>query len=232
MAEPASVSRRHRILPSTTTHRLEAFSDGVIAIAITLLVLNLQVPDVKDGGLFDALVDDWTSYAAFVLSFAVIGIMWVSHHSMFERIVTVDRPLMFLNLILLMGIAFLPFPTSLLATYVREEGSNAHVAAAMYSTAMLAIGLAFLGMWVRLGRRPELLIEGIAPERVQAAIRKSLVGPAVYAVTIGLAFVSAAACFVVYALMTVYFALGPSSRVATPEEQAAAAEAAAEAAGE
>jgi len=204
---------------SPTTQRLEAFSDGVIAIAITLLVLTLHVPHVKDGRLFDALVDDWTSYAAFVLSFAVIGIMWVSHHSMFERIKAVDRPLMFLNLVLLLGIAFLPFPTSLLATYVRDGGSNAHIAAATYSTAMLAIGLAFLGMWARLARHRELLVDGISPERMRLAVRRSFVGPIVYGATIGLAFISAAACFVVYALVAVYFAKGPSSRVATPDEQ-------------
>jgi uncharacterized membrane protein len=189
----------------------------VIAIAITLLVLTLHVPKVQDGKLFDALVDDWTSYAAFVLSFVVIGIMWVSHHSMFERVKAVDRPLMFLNLILLLGIAFLPFPTSLLATYVREGGSNAHIAAATYSTAMTAIGLAFLGMWARLARHPELLVDGIPPERVRLAMRRSLVGPVVYGLTIGIAFVSAAACFVIYALVAVYFAKGPSSRAVTPD---------------
>ncbi len=204
-------------LSTPATQRLEAFSDGVIAIAITLLVLTLKVPNVKDGRLFDALVDDWTSYAAFVLSFIVIGIMWVSHHSMFERIKAVDRSLMFLNLLLLLGIAFLPFPTSLLATYVREGGENAHIAAATYSVAMTAIGLAFMLMWVHLYRKPELLVDGIPRERVRQAVRRSFVGPAVYAATIGLAFVSAAACFVVYALIAVYFAKGPSSRVATPE---------------
>jgi uncharacterized membrane protein len=209
------------LLPSTTTQRLEAFSDGVIAIAITILVLTLEVPHVEDGQLFDALLDEWASFAAFVLSFSTIGIMWVSHHSMFERIVTVDRPLMFVNLVLLLGIAFLPYPTTLLAEYLRDEGSNAHIAAAVYSTAMVAIGLAFLAMWVRLAQRPELLIEGISPERVRLAIRRSLVGPVVYGITIGLAFVSAYACFAIYILMAGYFAMGPSSRVATPAEQAA-----------
>jgi len=218
-----SVFSRGPNVPSTTTQRLEAFSDGVIAIAITLLVLTLEVPKAKSGGLFDALVDDWTSFAAFILSFVVIGIMWVSHHSMFERIATVDRPLMFLNLLLLLGIAFLPFPTSLLAAYVRHESTNSHIAAAIYSTAMLGIGLAFLGMWIRLERRPELLVAGIPPERIRLAVRRSFVGPIVYGATIGLAFISAAACFVVYGLVAVYFAMGPSSRVASPAEEAARA---------
>ena len=72
--------------PSATTQRLEAFSDGVIAIAITLLVLQIRVPHVKNGSLLDALLHQWPSYVAFVISFVVIGIMWVSHHSMFEKI--------------------------------------------------------------------------------------------------------------------------------------------------
>src|SRR5688572_6129488 len=165
-------------IPGTTTERVEAFSDGVIAIAITLLVLTLQVPDSKDGDLLDALLDQWPSYVAFIISFVVIGIMWVSHHSMFERIATVDRPLLFLNLLLLMGIAFLPYPTSLLARYVSDGGANSHIAAAMYSTTMVGIGLVFLGMWAQLARRPEL-IPGIPPDRVRKALAKSMVGPIV-----------------------------------------------------
>ena len=139
---------------AATTERVEAFSDGVIAIAITLLVLTLKVPNVEKGGLFDAIIDDWTSYAAFVLSFAVIGVMWVSHHSMFERIATVDRPFLFLNLFLLMAIAFLPYPTTLLARFIQDGGNDAHIAAAMYSINMVAIGMMFLSMWAWLARRP------------------------------------------------------------------------------
>jgi uncharacterized membrane protein len=197
---------------ATTTERVEAFSDGVIAIAITLLVLTLKVPNTKKSGLFDAIIDQWPSYAAFILSFAVIGVMWVSHHSMFERIVSVDRPLLFLNLFLLMAIAFLPYPTTLLARFVGEAGDDGHIAAAMYSVNMVAIGLMFLGMWAWLARNPQLLAEEITQDRVRAAMARSMVGPIVYGITIGLAFVSAEACFVIYALVTVYFALGPSAR--------------------
>ena len=104
----------------TTTDRLEIFSDAVIAIAITLLVLDIRVPQAPQGQLLHALGRQWPSYAAYVLSFAVIGIMWVSHHSMFERIREIDRGLLFSNLLLLLGIAFLPFPTPLLAEYAAE----------------------------------------------------------------------------------------------------------------
>jgi uncharacterized membrane protein len=204
--------------PSSTTDRLEAFSDGVIAIAITLLVLEIRVPHSRQGNLFDALVDQWPSYIAFTLSFVVIGIMWVSHHSMFERIAAVDRGLLFINLLLLLGIAFLPFPTDLIATYVREGGSNSHIAAAIYSSTMVFIGVAFAWMWLHLVHRPWLLVPGIPPERTRTAFKRSLVGPAVYLGTVGLAFISAAACFVVYAFMAAYFIAGPSSKVVTPSD--------------
>src|SRR5215510_9015593 len=92
--------------PSTTSERLEMFSDGVIAIA--MLVLEINVPHKQQGDLLDALAEQWPSYVAFVLSFVTIGIMWVSHHSMFERIGLVDRKLLFINLLLSLGIAFLP----------------------------------------------------------------------------------------------------------------------------
>jgi len=207
-----------RRLPSSTTHRLEAFSDGVIAIAITLLVLEISIPHAGPGGLWDALIDQWPSYAAYLLSFVVIGIMWVSHHSMFERIATVDRRLLFLNLLLLLGIAFLPFPTALLAQYVREGGSNSHVAAAIYSANMAIVGVAFWLMWVHLYQRPHLLVSGIDRSMARGAMHKSLVGPIVYTLTIGLAFISAVACFVVYGLIALYFAAGPSSKAATPDD--------------
>ena len=211
-------------VPGTTTERVEAFSDGVIAIAITLLVLTLKVPETEDGGLFDALLDQWPSYVAFIVSFVVIGIMWVSHHSMFQRIASVDRPLLFLNLLLLMGIAFLPYPTELLARFVADGGADSHIAAAMYSTTMVGIGLVFLAMWVQLARRPELLVPGIDPDRVKTAIAKSMVGPIVYGLTIGLAFISPEACFLVYAGVAVYFARGPSARAITPDEPPTPAE--------
>jgi uncharacterized membrane protein len=208
-----------RRAPSATTHRLEAFSDAVLAIAITLLVLEISVPESRSGHLFDDLLDAWPSYVAFILSFVVIGIMWVSHHSMFERIARVDRGLLFTNLLLLLGIAFLPFPTALLASYAEDGGSNASVAAAVYSGTMVAIGLAFTGMWMYLDRHRDLLIEGIDPALLGRSVKRSFVGPVVYALSIGLAFVSAVACFFVYAGVAIYFAWGPSSRILHPHSQ-------------
>jgi uncharacterized membrane protein len=193
--------------PGSTTARLEAFSDGVIAIAITLLILEVKIPHVRAGNLASALGDQWPSYAAYVLTFIVIGIMWMNHHRAFELIARTDRGLLFVNLFMLMGIAFLPFPTALLADYVVDGGGNAEVAAAIYSATMTIIGLTFLGIWLYLDRHPELLAPGVDPAIIPGSIRRTLPGPVLYGTSIALAFVSPEACLVVYALLAAYFAV-------------------------
>ena len=96
--------------------RLEAFSDGVFAIAITLLVLEIVVPHVEEPGeLGQALLDLWPSYLAYATSFLTIGIMWINHHTVFRQLGEVDHRFLFINLGLLMCISFVPFPTTLLA---------------------------------------------------------------------------------------------------------------------
>ncbi|MFE5588155.1 TMEM175 family protein [Kitasatospora sp. NPDC056531] len=123
--------------------RVEAFSDGVFAIAITLLILDIKVPKVgENGSLWQALGQQWPSYAAYVVSFLVIGIMWVNHHQVFSYVARVDRPLMFLNLLMLMVVAAVPWPTAMLAEYLREDRAS-HTAAAIYSLVMVAIAFAF-----------------------------------------------------------------------------------------
>jgi uncharacterized membrane protein len=127
------------------TGRLEAFSDGVFAIAITLLVLDLAVPArnrSEPGGLAAALGHQWPSYFAYLVSFLIIGIIWVNHHTVFDTVRLVDRPVLFANLALLLVVSALPFPTRLLAEYL-TAGYDSHVAAAIYSAAMLTMGLAF-----------------------------------------------------------------------------------------
>ena len=113
---------------AVSTGRLEAFSDGVIAVAITLLVLNIQVPAIHPHGppgecrtLGCALARQWPVYAAFVTSFLTIGIIWINHHVMIRRLGEPDHMILFLNLLLLMSIAVLPFATNLMATYLKRE---------------------------------------------------------------------------------------------------------------
>jgi uncharacterized membrane protein len=197
--------------------RLEAFSDGVMAIAITLLILDVKVPDVDEGqSLSEALAHQWPSYAAYVLTFFVIGIMWVNHHYLFERVRVVTRSLLFLNILLLMAVAALPFPTALLATYLKQ-GDNSHIAAAVYGINMTIISLSFTMLWLHLARHDELMVEGANAQDAMAALRGGLVGGVVYAATVVLAFISAQACLVVWALLAVYFMVwrgrsGPASR--------------------
>src|SRR5215211_1586279 len=101
--------------------RLEAFSDGVFAIAITLLVLDIHVPTPQPGAnLADELGAQWPSYAAYVVSFLTIGIIWINHHAMFRRAREVDHGIMTLNLLLLLCVGVLPFTTALMAAYLKE----------------------------------------------------------------------------------------------------------------
>src|SRR4051812_48848241 len=121
-----------------TKGRLEAFSDGVMAIAITLLTLDLPVPTPEntDGpwhGLWSALGHDWPKLAAYVVSFAIIGIIWVNHHGLMNRVAVIDRTLLFINLLLLLVVAAIPWSTSLFAEFLLEGGTDAHVAAAVFS---------------------------------------------------------------------------------------------------
>ncbi|MGZ4757952.1 MAG: TMEM175 family protein, partial [Acidimicrobiales bacterium] len=166
------------LLPSVghTSSRLEAFSDGVLAIAITLLILQVGVPDADPGGLGSALAHQWPSYAAYALTFLVIGIMWVNHHELFDGIAVVTRTLMFLNLFLLLAIAFLPFPTALMAQYLRE-GENSHIATAVYGGTMALIGLGFVGLWFYLSRHPDLRVEGLDAEDARQSMVRALPGP-------------------------------------------------------
>ena len=102
---------------ASETARVEAFSDGVFAIAITLLILDVHVPAPGLGPLRTALARQWPTYIAFLISFAFIGIMWVNHHRLFNHIRRSDNTLMFLNLLLLLGVCVVPFPTALLAAH-------------------------------------------------------------------------------------------------------------------
>ncbi|MFC4884932.1 TMEM175 family protein [Streptomyces beijiangensis] len=153
--------------------RLEAFSDGVFAIAITLLILEIKVPEHAGGELWKALGEQWPSYAAYVVSFLVIGIMWLNHHQIFRFVARVDRTLMFLNLLLLMTVAALPWPAALLATYLRE-GSASHVAAAVYSGLMVVMALTFQAVWWHLTKTGHLFDDRVDALAARATLPQAL----------------------------------------------------------
>jgi uncharacterized membrane protein len=189
-----------------TTTRLEAFSDGVFAIAITLLVLDLHVDrGLPAGVLGGRLLHAWPSYASYVVSFLVIGIIWVNHHAMFHHIDRVDRPLLFLNLTLLLFVVAIPFPTALLAEYVREGGANSHVAAAAYSVTMFGMAISFGGEWLWAVRKHGLLGERTDLAKARSTILRFTAGNVVYLGLIGLAFVSAPLTLALHFLLALYY---------------------------
>jgi uncharacterized membrane protein len=191
-----------------STTRVEAFSDGVFAIAITLLVLEVKVPEVERGtGLAHEMLRLWPSYVAYAVSFLTIGIMWVNHHAAFERIAVADRGLLFRNLFLLGSVSFLPFPTAVLARYLRDGGANARTAAVAYGLAMMVIGSSFAWLWQHLRRHPELLVADATAAGVQRAFVRSAVGPLVYLVATGVAAIAPVGALAIYGAVAAYFAL-------------------------
>jgi uncharacterized membrane protein len=187
-----------------TKSRLEAFSDGVFAIAITLLIIDVKVPPI--GGresLRHALAQQWPHYAGYAISFLVIGIIWVNHHRTFDRIARINGPLSFLNLALLAAVAFLPFTTGLIAEYVRQGGGDSHVAAAVYSANMLAMALTFNAIWIY-SDRAKLHDLG---DDVRVRQRRSFIGTPLYSAMIGLSFVSAPLTLALHALVAAFYAV-------------------------
>ena len=125
---------------------MEAFSDGVFAIAITLLILDIKVPKVApDQHLWSALGQQWPSYAAYVVSFLVIGIIWLNHHTMFGYVARVDRGLVVINLLLLLVVAAIPWPTALMAEYLRDDPAS-HDAAVVYSSVMVLVAITYVAL--------------------------------------------------------------------------------------
>jgi len=188
--------------------RLEAFSDGVFAIAITLLVLDLAVPprdQVRTGGLGSALAHQWPSYFAYLVSFLVIGIIWVNHHTFMNKLARVDRAMLFLNLLLLLFVVFLPYPTGIVADYLKVGGWDAKVAVALYGAVMLGMSLAFSAMYRWAGRHDELLDESVDVGQHRAAFRQFAVGVPIYAGLVAVSFLSAGVALAGHFALAVFY---------------------------
>jgi uncharacterized membrane protein len=195
-----------------STNRLEAFSDGVFAIAITLLVLDIHVPQPGSGSLGHELLAQWPVYAAYVVSFTTIGIIWINHHAAFNRLREVDHSILIWNLLLLMSVGILPFTTSLLAEYLKED-SGESLAAAVYGASYLLMGLLFM-MTNRqiLICRPQLCRETIPPAEARRLLRFAALGQIPYALAVALAFVSPYITLGICAACAIYYALPVASR--------------------
>jgi uncharacterized membrane protein len=190
--------------------RLEALSDGVFAIAITLLVLTIAQPGDYNH-LAQQLADRWPGFAAYVVSFAVIGIMWFNHHSIFAHFERVDRGLVYLNLALLMTVVFIPYPTGIFGQAL-QKGQGAQTAAVFYSAVMAINAYAWSALWVYASRGRRLLSPHFPEAQRGIATVLFTVGGALYTITVAIAFISASACLAFHALLAVYYALDPISR--------------------
>jgi uncharacterized membrane protein len=199
------------------TSRLEAFSDGVFAIAITLLVLEIQVPATAGPKLAHDLAEQWPSYLAYVVSFMVIGIIWVNHHAVVAHLREANRPLLWFNLFLLAWVVLIPWPTRLVAEYMREGGSGERVAALVYAGTMTMMGIAFGMMWRYASGGRRLLGSALSDAEIARRTRRFTAGAPIYAVSIVVALFSAPACLVIIAALAIYYALPRGGGMRGPE---------------
>jgi uncharacterized membrane protein len=184
--------------------RLEAFSDGVFAVAITLLALNLTVAGPGHGHLLDQLNERWPAFLAYLISFFMIGIVWVNHHVLVRSITAVDRTLLFLNLVLLLFVVLIPFATATEADYFPHNSWDARLAMTIYAGVFLGMSAGFAGIfeWTLRGQR---VARPLAPEKHWPARARFVGGGLVYVVAIVVALFSAVAAFVLIALVAVYY---------------------------
>ncbi len=203
------------------TGRLEAFSDGVFAIAITLLVLDLKVPKPSElpagpgplgtHGLLAALLAQWPMLLAYLTSFLSILVMWVNHHLLFSLIRRIDHIFLYLNGLLLLFVTFVPFPTALAAAYL--ERREAAAAAALYSASYLAIAIVFNVLWRYASRNGRLLDASTSAAAIAEIDRSYRFGPPLYALAFVLAFVNLTASLLTCLALAVFFSVtGSRSR--------------------
>jgi uncharacterized membrane protein len=172
------------------TQRLEAFSDGVFAIAITLLVLEIRVPHLEEGEILSgALLRLWPSYAAYAFSFLMIGIFWVNHHSFFRLFRRVNHAFLVMNVFFLMFVSFIPFPTAVLADHLKE--SELQTAVTFYTLGLALPVLMWFGMWLYGSRQYRLIDPRLAPSYVMSLTRQYAVSNALYISAVLISLVSA-----------------------------------------
>ena len=183
-------------------NRLEAFSDGVFAVAITLLVLEIAVPTGND--LWHRLGDEWPSFASFFVSFWVIGIIWVNHHGVIDHLKRADRGVLYLNLLVLMSVVLIPFTTALMAEHLKS-GDDEHVAAAVYAASFVLMAIAFGVLWEYITRHREKLGVELTDEEVRRTSLAFQIGNPFYLLALIVAFISPEAVLMIIAALAVYY---------------------------
>jgi TMEM175 potassium channel family protein len=184
--------------------RLEAFSDGVFAVAITLLALNLAVAGPGHGSLLDKLGRQWPAFVAYVISFFTIGIIWVNHHALVRNIAVVDRTLLFVNLLLLLFVVAIPFGTATMADYLTAGGQDARAAMALYAAILEGMSLGFVAIfeWTLHDGRTFQPV----PRAGRWAVRgRFYVGQVPYLIAFAVAFISPPVSLAIIGLVAVYY---------------------------
>jgi uncharacterized membrane protein len=187
-----------------TRGRLEAFSDGVFAVAITLLALNLAVKGPGNGTLAHQLGHQWPGYVAYVISFFTIGIIWVNHHMLVSNVVVVTRLLLFLNLVLLLFVVLIPVATATVADYLQAGGFDAKLAVALYGIVLTGMSAGFGGI-AEWSLRPGRTLVPVPPDKRWAARLRFMAGGLVYLLVTGCAFLSAPVALGLSGLVAVYY---------------------------
>lgn len=194
---------------SLGTGRLETFSDAVMAIAITLLVLEFKVPQPSQSSgpiLAEELIKLWPEFGSYIISFLVIGLIWINHHQMFKLLNRTNHYFLVLNLFFLMAIAFVPFPTALLAEYLRE-GHDQQVATSVYTGSMLIMAIFSATLWFYTLHNQHLMVSGVPPELVKSILNKYIVWVLVGGVAFGMSFVFYQLSLGIFVLLQLYFLL-------------------------
>jgi uncharacterized membrane protein len=215
----ARARRARRRFSRSDTARVEAFSDGVFAIAVTILVLGIATPEHGPGGLGRALLHQWPAYVGYLASFAYVAVIWLNHHQAFVRIRTVDRGLSAANLLVLGTTALPAFPTEVLSSTLRAglSTADARSAVALYGAVGAAMCLSWVLLYARLHGCPELLEPGVEPYYVRLGLLRSVLGIAVYAVAalVGV-LLEPVVALAAYALLPIFYFLTSEGAV-TPE---------------
>ena len=192
------------------TGRIEAFSDGVFAIAITLLIIEIGVPHLEDEPpgttLPQALVGLWPSYLGYVIGFLQIGVIWANHHNRFRFIERSDHGLLFLNILFLMCVAFIPFPTALLAEYLERTASERETAGVIYAGTLAVTAVFFTLLWLYAAAN-RLVDRNLDPSLVRAMTRRYLLGTVAYLLVFVLAYVNVAASLILIVILALLFVL-------------------------
>ena len=188
------------------TARLEAFSDGVFAIAVTLLILEIHVPAREHAEtLGHELLRIWPSYLGYLTSFLTIGVMWINHHYVFELIARIDRTMLLLNTLLLMLIAFVPFPTAVLAEFIETGGARS--AAVLYGATLTLTAMTYFAWWRYASAGRRLIGDEVPDEVVDDITRAYVPGTLLYAGAALLAFLQPWVSAAAYLAIAVFYAL-------------------------